>query len=409
MFSFRGAKNSKVGYGVFGWILSLVLASYLLIGYGAVSDVSAGLAQAGEVATCETVENASGLAACQRALQDDPQNIDIRIKASDGLVRMRRYAEAVELLRQGLELSPGETIIKQRLSLAESYLQEQLWIEKQQQQRAQRAEKTKGSENDVAARRDIIRCTRLEGRDALRACNEGLIKYPHSAALQEGKGDALSTMNQYGGAIKAYEEAARSGGDKDKISQKLHLVQAKRRIEVKKCRLLEDRRALAACDAALIIGAADEFEIRSRQGDLLLVLGRTQDAVQSYRSALVLRNSDSTVRQKLAALKALPGSEKKPLPSKDPSKVKTPLLPHPKRVTSIVPAAEAKKSAALPPKKPQKPRQENVPQDLLLDTSIAGNQEKHPSPSAADVTQPPIPKPSPARFSNAPEMAGVTH
>ena len=409
MFSFRGAKNSKVGYGVFGWILSLVLASYLPIEYGAVSDVSVGLAQAGEDATCETVENSSGLAACQRALQHDPQNIDIRIKVSDGLVRMRRYAEAVELLRQGLELSPGETAIKQRLSLAESYLQEQLWIEKQQQQRARAVEKSTGSENDVAARRDIIRCTRLEGRDALRACNEGLAKYPHSAALQEGKGDALSAMKQCGRAIRAYEEALRSGGGKDKISRKLNLVQAKRRIDVKKCRLLEGRRALAACDAALIIGAADEFEIRSRQGDLLLALGRTQEAIQSYRSALVLRNSDSTVRRKLTALKVLPGSEKKPLPSKNPSKAKTPLLPRPKRVTRIEPAAEAKKSAALHPKKPQKPKLENAPQDLLPDTPIAGNQEKHPSQSAAGVTPPPIPKPSPARFSNAPEMAGVTH
>ena len=94
----------------------------------------------------------------------DPGNVEIRFALSDAFMGLRRYADAVAVLREGLENVPGDDAIKKKLILAESYLEEQQYIEKQKKNAAAAS----GSKNQgTQIRLSIIQCEKLKGDTAM--------------------------------------------------------------------------------------------------------------------------------------------------------------------------------------------------------------------------------------------------
>ena len=61
---------------------------------------------------CLSAAGESALAPCRRELLRDPGNLDVRFALSDAYMGLRRYADAVAVLRDGLERFPGDDEIK---------------------------------------------------------------------------------------------------------------------------------------------------------------------------------------------------------------------------------------------------------------------------------------------------------
>ena len=130
--------------------------------------------------SCLSATGEAVVAPCRRELLRDPGNVEIRFALSDAFMGLRRYADAVAVLREGLENFPGDDAIKKKLILAESYLEEQQYIEKQKKNAAAAS----GSKNQgTQIRLSIIRCKKLKGDTALAACNEGLDVNPNHPDL----------------------------------------------------------------------------------------------------------------------------------------------------------------------------------------------------------------------------------
>ena len=90
--------------------------------------------------------------------------MEIRFALSDAFMGHRRYADAVAVLREGLENVPGDDAIKKKLILAESYQEEQQYIEKQKKNAAAAS----GSKNQgTQIRLSIIQCEKLKGDTAM--------------------------------------------------------------------------------------------------------------------------------------------------------------------------------------------------------------------------------------------------
>jgi tetratricopeptide (TPR) repeat protein len=338
--------------------------------------------------SCLSASGEAAVIACRRELNLAPHDLDIRFALSDALVGLRRHKEAVEVLKEGLERSPGSNRIKSKLSLAESYLEEQAWIEKRRAQQATPPGTTVSQKPETETKLNIIRCTKLKGDNALKACDAALTVLPNDPSLRRSKADALMEMNRVVEAVLAYQELLRLDPHDAETSKKLSAAQSKRKAFVAECQRLAGSAALRACDAALLEGATDEFVIHRRRGDLLLAKKRKAEAQKAYQSALELRPDDLEVKKKLDFLSE-PVTFERVDNTKSIRRKSTPQVP----ATRPTPA----ESPTLPaPKKPM--RQTQAPIQTAKEDSSAGH-----VPSA-----PPL-LPTPKRYSNRPPVAGITH
>jgi Flp pilus assembly protein TadD len=145
------------------------------------------------------------------------------------LIGLQRHKEAVEVLKEGLERSPGSNRIKSNLSLAESYLEEQSWIEKRRAQQATASGATVYKKPDTETKLNITRCTKPKGDSALKACDTALTVLPNNPSLRRSKADALMEMNRVVEAVLAYQESLRLDPHDAETSKKLSAAQSKRK------------------------------------------------------------------------------------------------------------------------------------------------------------------------------------
>ncbi len=381
--------------------LGFVIAVW--IGFGLMPN----LAAADEAATCLSASGKAAVSACGNALRKDPSNMDIRMALGEALMKLRRYQPAVDVFKIGLEMEPGNRAYKEQLALAESFLKEQAWIEKQQKQRAQKASGGQNGKDSVAASRFILRCTKLKGATALAACSEGLAQFPGHAVLYCGKGDALMDLDRIGQAISAYRDALVLQPDHHDTERKLSMALSRRRVSVKKCTQLSGINALSACDAALIKGGPDELIIQQRRGELLSAMGKRQTAIEAYQAALMIDSGNNTIRRKLAALGVV---AQQSAPLAPPTSVES----VPEKPT-VVAAVDPKPKALAPPTRtvtppPKKVKVNQQSKEIPKEKKTAlplPEKTAMPSPEKAVPLTPP--KKVARIYSNGPVAAGVTH
>lgn len=358
--------------------------------------------------SCLSATGEAALAPCRRELLRDPGNLEIRFALSDAYMDLRRYADAVAVLQQGLENFPGDDAIKKKLILAESYLDEQQYIEKQQK-RAAAASKSK--KQDTPIRLSIIRCEKLKGDAAMAACNDGLAVNPDHPELLTGRGNVWLEMDRFGNAIRDYEAALAADPKNREATKNLRLAQTKREVKVAQCLQVDGRDGLKACDAALMKGAADEFSVQKRRAGLLQAMGQEKEAVAAYRVAAGLNPADGQVKQSLAALS--PRSET-PTPRQTPT---------PSPIVSQATGASTVKP--LPPPEKKSPTRPVAPASVPQKAMVAKPEPPVQSPPAKTFDSPAVKKPVPAptkasppiemaaiqprQYSNAPEVPGITH
>lgn len=311
--------------------------------------------------TCLSASAEAAVAACRRVLAKNAGDTDARLALGEALTRLNRYQEAVESLRHGLQVSPADSRIEKKLQLAESYLQEQKWIE----ERSQRSAPGASAKPDVALQLERVRCTSLTGEQALKACDKALQLAPDDPSLHRAKGDALLALDRVGRAIPAYREALRLDPSNPAATQALERAQLRQKKYLTDCRATSGESALKACDLARIAGAADEPAIHVRRGELLLEMNRTAEAEQAFETALKLDPANPQAAARLAALR----------------RPKEPVQP----------------VASAPDTKPKTATQPPIPAQQASRPQPTGPQFKT---SRTEVSR---------RYSNVPPVAGITH
>jgi tetratricopeptide (TPR) repeat protein len=281
----------------------------------------------------------AAVAACRRVLEQRPGDVDARLAMSDSLTRLGRYQDAVDLLRQGLELAPADGRIQGKLRVAESYLQEKRLIDARGDSPAQAAKP------EVTLQLERVRCTSLTGDAALKACEKALQLAPQDASLHRAKGDALLAADRIGQAILAYREALGFDPAHQAAAQGLERAQARQKRYWSECRATSGEPALKACDQARVAGGPDEPAIQLRRGELLLELGRQAEAEQALQAALKLDPANAQASAKLAALR----KPKEPVPQ-------VAAAPDPKPASTAPAAAQPARPVQPPPKADSPPR-----------------------------------------------------
>ncbi len=312
-----------------------------------VCAISITVAWAAETTSCLSATGEAAVAPCRRELLRDPGNVEIRFALSDAFMSIRRYEDAVSVLREGLERFPGDDGIKKKLTFAESYLEEQRWIEKQQKSVAGASRPKK---QDTKIRLNIIRCKKLKGDGAMAACNEGLRVNPDHPELLTGRGNAWLAMDRFGNAILDYEAAIAADPKNRDAHKNLRLARTKRNVKVTQCLQTDGLSGLNACDAALLKGASDEFSIQKRRARLLHTMGREKASIAAYRAAARLNPADVQIRQALAAL--APRSKK---PATRQVQKPDPIATKPTASSTFTPPPPAKKKPPIKPIAPKTP------------------------------------------------------
>lgn len=360
-----------------------------------------------DTTSCLSATGEAAVAPCRRELLRDPGNLEIRFALSDALMGLRRYADAVAVLQQGLENFPGDDTIKKKLILAESYLDEQQYIEKQKKSAAAASRSKK---QDTQIRLSIIRCEKLRGDAAMAACNDGLAMNPDHPELLTGRGNVWLEMDRFGNAIRDYEAALAADPKNRMVTKNLRLAQTKREVKVAQCLQAGGPDGLKACDAALMKGASDEFAVQKRRAGLLQAMGREKEAIEAYRVAAGLNPADDQIKQSLAALS--PRSETTTRQASAPS----PIVSQATGASTVKPP---------PPPEKKSPTRPVAPTSVPQKARVAKPEPPVQSPPAKTVDSPAVKKPVPAptkasppiemaaiqprQYSNAPEVPGITH
>jgi tetratricopeptide (TPR) repeat protein len=399
-------------------VCAVLLVPVLVIGLlwilgGTLPAVAAGLSAAQKDA-CLSASGSAAEAACRDALEQEPRDADIRAALSRALIQSRHFDQAIGILRDGLELEPGNADLKAQLARVEQLQDEQRWIEKQNQKREQSSATGMTSRQRAEVGLMQIRCTKLKGRTALEACNQGLALSPGNLALNIGKADALIGLERYGEALDSYQDAQTLDPSNTDIGRAMAKARALRQVSVKKCLQLSGSTALAACSAALQKGGADEAEIRERQGDLLAAAGKKQEAVSSYRAALAAGGGNSSIAAKLEVLSPTGSDSRQSLAPTPPAKIAAgpspPPVPKPlnapaplRKPPQHAPAVAHVPSTAAPKPKP------------LPEVVAAAEAEKQKIPArlpgtAVAAPAPPAPtEKETGKYSNAALPSGFTH
>jgi tetratricopeptide (TPR) repeat protein len=235
---------------------------------------------------------------CQLQISADPHDIKARLALATALDKLGRQDEAVKVLDQGINLFRDDAVSR-------STLEEKRWIIQQQGKR---------QANDVTTRVNIIKCTKLKGTAALKACNDGLRNQPENLALLTGRGKALLDQSppKVIDAIKAYKKALSIAPSNQDIKRELEHAEYIRQKSVTSCKKKSGKSALAACNRGLMKGASDEALIQTRRGELLITLNREKEALKAYRVVQQLEPGNAAAKQAISQLTA---ANQKPSPS----------------------------------------------------------------------------------------------
>ena len=242
-----------------------------------------------EASNCLSASGETAVKLCKSELARSPGNLNAIMAMSEALISLRKYADAVKILKDGLARNPRNSDIKRKLALAQSYVEEKSFIERR------RAD----AKLDAMTKRNVIRCKALSGESALEACNEALELKHSDPALYSAKGDVLLDMGRYVESILAYRKALRLAPEDTEVSAKLKTAALKRKNLVNTCKNDSGAAALSACDAALLNGEPDQFIIQKKKAELLLAMGRKQESIRAYREALELEPGNKIVKNKI--------------------------------------------------------------------------------------------------------------
>lgn len=245
-------------------------------------------AQAHDDGPACTTSPAPPIVAARAALGKTPGSLDTRFQLADALIESNCYEAAVHVLEEGQPLHPGNSSLQTKLRTTRSLVSEQGYFAGLEQA-------------EVAARvsRNLLRCSRL---GELAACDEALKLKPDDVEILIAKGDALLKAARPGDAEQTYKRARQLAPDNAKAAAQLAVAHTQRSAALASCQTGSDDAALAACQAALLRGADDEFAVHTRLGQIYQQRNQPAPALTSYIAANALKRGDRNVALGIAAL-----------------------------------------------------------------------------------------------------------
>jgi tetratricopeptide (TPR) repeat protein len=232
--------------------------------------------------------NAAAVSAARAALEAAPEALQKRFALADALIVANCYDEAVHALEQGEALHPRNLELQTRLRNVRSLKSEQSYFAGLE-------------EAEVAARvsRNLLRCSRLGD---LNACDEARKLRPDDPQVMLATGEAQLKANRPADAEATLLSAKRLAPGDANVAARLAEAERQRQVALGVCQRGDGDAALAACQAALLRGAADEFAVHSRLAQLYQQRNQPAAALASYVAADALRKGDRNVALGIVAV-----------------------------------------------------------------------------------------------------------
>ncbi len=263
---------------------ALAFASVLLL-----AMVRLAMADAGHGApSCQIDSQPQSVTNARAALKRSPNELEPQLTLADALIDQGCYKEAVPVLEAGLAQRPHSSELQSRLRAARSMLNEEHFFE------------GLGNAQETAKlQHNVMRCTKLAD---VSACDEALRSKPDDPQLVIAKGDALAHGGHPSDAILVYLHAASLLPGDEGVKSKLGVAESQRETLVSQCEGSADAAAVDACQAGLLRGSPDEFDLLERKGILLQSFGKPEQALDAFIAASVLKQDDKSVSLAIVAL-----------------------------------------------------------------------------------------------------------
>jgi tetratricopeptide (TPR) repeat protein len=237
---------------------------------------------------CTTAGQQPEVIAARTDLQRSPDVLPKRLHLADLLLNAGCFDEAIHALEAGEAGNPRSSDLRYRLTRARSMLKEKEYFEGIDE-----------AEASARLRRNVLRCTQLSDVDA---CDAVLSVQPASADIVLAKGNALAKAGRNDDAIAVYTQAAQLAPDNTAIAAKLQAAQAQRQANQGRCMDGTGEAALQACEAILVKGAPNEFDLTVRIANLQQSSNRVPQSLDTYIAANALRPGDKSVALAILAL-----------------------------------------------------------------------------------------------------------
>lgn len=274
------------------WLLPLTLSASAL----ALTLVSpAASAHGNSDPVCTTAGQQPDVIAARSDLGRTPDVLSKRLHLADMLVNAGCFDEAIHVLEAGEASNPRNSDLQFRLTRARSMMKEKEYFE--------------GIDSAEAAarlRRNVLRCTQLSDLDA---CDAVLSVQPGNADIVLAKGNALAKAGKPDDAIAAYTQAVQLAPNNTAAAAKLQQATAQRQASQSRCMDGSGEAALTACQAILVKGAPNEFDLTVRIANLQQATNQVPQSLDSYIAANALRPGDKSVA--LALLPLLDSTQRK--------------------------------------------------------------------------------------------------
>jgi tetratricopeptide (TPR) repeat protein len=167
--------------------------------------------------TCLEASGEAAVPLCTKSTDTRPKDVEVILHFADVLMKLKRLPPAISLLERSLVQVPGDEFLKSKLVAARSNYEEQLWLEKRKAGRKVEAPAQ-------VSRIDRIRCLKMKGEAALKACESALAVNGEDGEFLEGKGDVLLSLGRHQEAQEVYQTALKFSADSSVLQRKLNAV-----------------------------------------------------------------------------------------------------------------------------------------------------------------------------------------
>ena len=263
-------------------VVLLLLALFPLI------RANVATAQEQSHSSCQNVQEPKSVTNAKAVLESDPSVLSARLNLADALVDAGCYQDATAVLQEGEAIHPHSRELQGKLRDVRSMLTEQSYFESLDK-----------AAQGAKLQRDLLRCSQLSD---INACDDALRSKPDDLQVVLAKADALLQKNRPADAVAAYRHADSLSPGSEAAKAGLAAAERLRQALLLQCQSGNGAEALAACDAALLRAADDEFAIDRRKGILLQSMNQPGAALDSYIAANVLKQDDKSVALAIVAL-----------------------------------------------------------------------------------------------------------
>ena len=156
--------------------------------------------------------------ACRQLIRSNKKKRELYVALGKALEKRQKHQQAMQVYKNALDVFPGDQYFQKKLSIANSNIKEQQWLDKKQQSTVKTSDTSK---SNVQFKLNKLRCTRLTGDIALKACQTALKINSKDADLYNAQGDIYASQQKNKMALASYQSALKISPDNKDIYDKV--------------------------------------------------------------------------------------------------------------------------------------------------------------------------------------------